>query len=162
MAHTRVASESAAPPSASGAAVERQEHPAPHRHRVGLFAQWSQLVVAPLAWSLQLMVDTVLESHGCFPHQTPIERNLFSHAPGLMGATVAVVTVACVAGFLLAARNWRCTRAERPGLAHHVMEAGDGRTRFLALAGMIVSGLFLLAVLVHGAMLLEVPPCGLA
>jgi len=162
MAHPRVAPESKTPPPASGAAVERQEHPAPHRHRVSLLAQWSQLVIAPLAWSLQLMVDTVLESHGCFPHQTPIGQNIFSLAPLIMGATVAVATVVCVAGFLLAAGNWRRTRAERPGLAHHVMEAGDGRTRFLALAGMIVSGLFLLAVLVHGSMLLEVPPCGLA
>jgi hypothetical protein len=47
---------------------------------------------------------------------------------------------------LVSWRNWQISGAEKAGSALHLLEGGDGRTRFMAMVGMISSGLFLLAV----------------
>jgi hypothetical protein len=48
---------------------------------------------------------------------------------------------------LISWRNWQRAGAEKAGSAHHLLEGGDGRTRFMSMVGMISSGLFLLAVI---------------
>jgi hypothetical protein len=46
------------------------------------------------------------------------------------------------------------------GTGNAVLEIGEGRTRFLALSGMLASGLFFAAVVFNVIGLIFVPPCG--
>jgi hypothetical protein len=41
-----------------------------------------------------------------------------------------------------------------------VLEVGEGRTRFMAYGGLLLSGLFLIAVLFSGISLVVLPHCG--
>jgi hypothetical protein len=60
----------------------------------------------------------------------------------------------------VAARSWRATRGETGGGRHRALETGEGRTRFMALAGLLTGLLFLLVSAVHTATLFLVQPCG--
>lgn len=139
--------------------MHRQPHPSPQRHRIGRFAVWFAIAAAPLAWNLQLLFNVGLVAHGCFPHDEPRAQPIWSRLPVAVGAIEVAALVVCVVAGLVAWRNWRRTRDERPGSAHHVLEGGDGRTRFMALVGLLTSALFGLAVVFAAIVLALVPPC---
>jgi hypothetical protein len=90
------------------------------------------------------------------PLAVPIWSNLGTVAAAVEAASLAI----CLAAGGLAWRNWRRTRDEKPGSAHQLIASGDGRTRFLAMAGMLVSALFLIAIAFAALNLVAVPPCG--
>ena len=60
----------------------------------------------------------------------------------------------------MALRSWRKTFDERADSAHHLLDRGEGRTRFMAMAGMLTSALFLIALVFGTAALCLVPLCG--
>jgi len=122
-------------------------HPAPGRDRVSLGALWFGLAGAPAAWSFQLTIQYALTAHGCYPHRTPLATPL-GHALGpVIGiATVLAIAIA-LAAFGTALRAWRVTRDEVTPWSHAVLlEVGEGRTRFMAYAGMLASLLFLFGI----------------
>jgi hypothetical protein len=57
----------------------------------------------------------------------------------------------------VALRGWRATAQESPGPAHHLMEAGEGRTRYLSMIGMGFSLLFFVAS-VFGILIYAIEP----
>ncbi len=57
-------------------------------------------------------------------------------------------------------KSWRATREEEGGEQEELLEVGEGRTRFMALAGMLLSALFGLAVLFNAIPPFLVPACG--
>lgn len=129
--------------SASSASVRNQPHPAPHRERVNPWAVWFGLLGAPLAWGAQLLINSALGAHGCYPHDVPLAVPVWSDMRQVMlGVEVAAILV-CAAALLSAWFTWRRARHEKQGSGHHVVEAGDGRTRFMAMAGLMTSLLFL-------------------
>jgi hypothetical protein len=130
-------------------------HPAPHRHRVGLLALCFGIVGAPLAWNIELLVGTALTGHQCFPRYMPRALPMWTGTWGfLLGMSIAAFVLA-IAAALVAWRSWQRTSDETPGSAH----SGEGRTRFMAMSGLICSGLFLLALLFTLAAILLVPVC---
>jgi len=75
----------------------------------------------------------------------------------------------CVAGTVVAWRAWRHTREEHqqgtgrgqhhePGAA--LLETGEGRTRFMAFAGVLTSVTFLVVSAANTAAIFLVSPCG--
>jgi hypothetical protein len=131
-------------------------HPAPHRHRVGLLALCFGIVGAPLAWSIELLTGSALTGHQCFPRYLPRVLPMWAGTWGfLLGMSIAAFVLA-IAAVLVAWRSWQRTSDEKPGSAH----GGEGRTRFMAMSGLICSGLFLLALLFTLAVILLVPLCG--
>jgi formate hydrogenlyase subunit 3/multisubunit Na+/H+ antiporter MnhD subunit len=146
--------------SREGSAPERQQHPSPHRHRVPGWAVWFGLLGAPLAWSLQELVNVSLAGYACFPHDTPLAAPLWPNLVGIAMGVDVVALVACVAAGLAAFYSWRRSREEKPGDAGQLLGSGDGRTRFMAMAGMMTSMLFLIATLLAILNLAGVPPCG--
>jgi hypothetical protein len=56
-------------------------------------------------------------------------------------------------------RNLRKTHDEHPGGHGHLMETGTGRTRFLALWGVMLGGGFALASVVTGVAFAVLPRC---
>jgi hypothetical protein len=76
--------------------------------------------------------------------------------------------IVCALAVAVAVRCWTRTRHEHHeaagrGAEHAaptaLMETGEGRTRFMALAGVIASTTFLLVVLIHTASVILVQPC---
>jgi len=134
-------------------------HPSPHRAHVSAWAMWFCILGAPTAWSIQQLVNAPLFAHGCYPKDVPIAEPIWGNA-GSVALTVELMAVAvCIVAGLVAWRNWRRTRAEKEGSGHHLIEAGDGRSRFMAMVGMICSGLFLLATVFATGLLFVVQPC---
>jgi hypothetical protein len=118
------------------------------------------LLLAPTGWFLQLTVNAALASQACFPKDVPLGAPRWPGLlPVLAGVEVSALALAVVGGWL-AWRNWRRTRAGGPDGARARRESGGGRSCFLALAGLLTSGLFLVAVLVAIAMLAIGPLCG--
>jgi hypothetical protein len=148
-----------AAPRAATSVPAQGVHASPHRDRVSPWAMWFGILGAPVAWSLQELIDVPLFAHGCFPKDVPIAEPIWVHAGSVALAVELVAVMVCVVAGLAAWRNWRRTRTEKGGSGHHLLEAGDGRSRFMAMVGMICSGLFLLATVVSIAFLYVVSPC---
>lgn len=140
--------------------VATAAHPAPARHTVALAALWFGLFGAPAAWSVQLMANYALVAHGCFPSAEPRSTPVFG---GLWTVALVVSIVALLvaaAAFLVARRSWLSTREEHHGDREALLEVGEGRTRFMAYAGMLVSALFVLGVIMATIPLFILSPCG--
>ena len=108
---------------------------------------WTGLVAAPLAWLAQLFVGYEAVEGGCAPGGGSGE--VFGAAAD--SAAVVVTVVACVvalAGTAAAAATWSA-RDEQPGYA-----------RFLGFAGLLGSLILLVTILLAGAGILTLDPCG--
>jgi hypothetical protein len=67
----------------------------------------------------------------------------------------------CRRSGIVSFRNWRITGREVEGHIHHLIEKGEGRTRYLGIIGMAFSLLFFAAVLFGAIVLAIVPLCDL-
>ena len=139
-----------------------QEHPSPHRDRVRILSLLFGLAAGPTAWISQLVLGYGLSSYACYPKDAP---HLQSPPPGWGGEHIVLlgINLACLAlagvGLLVSLRNWRRTRNEARGGAHHMLEVGEGRTRFLSLCGMLGCVLFAAAILFNTVPIMGVPAC---
>lgn len=134
-------------------------HPAPHQHRVRLVALLFGMFAAPMAWDLQLLLSAALSGHACYPRDVPLTIPSWPHwGSTLFGISLAAIVINIVAG-LVAVRSWSRTNREKPGSGHHLLDAGEGRTRFLAMFGILTSALFLVATLFATAVQFFVPLC---
>ncbi len=134
-------------------------HPAPHRGKVSGWLLAFGLIGAPAAWLIQNVLNYWAASYACFPHDIP------QPGPGAAGlsrllviATVIAIAIG-VAGLFASLHGWRATREEKSGSGHHALEVGEGRTRFLALSGVMTSVMFLLAVAFSAVTLFVSPSC---
>lgn len=134
-------------------------HPAPQRHDVNRWWMWVCLALPPAVWFLQLTLANVLTSQACFPADMPLQQPRMNVVPWVVGCDL-VVLVAALAGGFVGWRNWQRTAGEKPGGGHHLLESGDGRTRFMAMSGMLTSGIVLVASIYALLSHLTVPWCG--
>jgi hypothetical protein len=135
------------------------EHPAPHRRRVHLAVLIFGAFIGPVVWALHLFFNSAIAGQVCFPG--PVPR--LTHVPDLhplLGFSGAVAIVIALIGAYVSYRSWRATREEREGSHHHLMEVGEGRTRFFAFAGMFTSLVFALVIFCDSISVLLVPACG--
>lgn len=136
-------------------------HPAPHRDRVGLFAIMYGLFASPIAWAGHLMLNYGLGSHACYPGDVPLARGDSGAGwawPIILAfdiIAIGVILSAIVVSYL----NWLRTGKEREGHEHHLMEVGEGRTRFLGITGMGFGVIFLLITVTDTVTLAMVPIC---
>lgn len=142
--------------------AERSAHPSPGRNAVSLGALWFGVFGGPVAWSIQEIADYATNAHDCFPRMVPLASPLLGadRMWTILGVVSGAAVLLAVAALLVAIHSYRATRSESGGDSHDLLEVGEGRTRFMALSGSIMSALFLLATLVHAATLLMVSACG--
>lgn len=122
-------------------------HPSPERARVSVPLMLTALFLAPAVWTVQILTAYVLAARFCFPTYTPLAGTL---VPGLSGWTVAGSVVALIfAGCAMWASHtaWTRTRSEKEGGARSALETGQGRTRFLALCGVVITAIFSAAII---------------
>jgi hypothetical protein len=115
-------------------------HPAPKRHAVRLHESFFALFGGPLAWFVQLNVGFALASQPCFRDGERMLAPRFN-PDWTWTAMIAATVIACVIGLLAALISWRAyvrTLDEGAGGHRHVLEVGSGRTRFLALWGVVL------------------------
>lgn len=124
-----------------------QQHPAPQAARVKLQESFFALFGGPVAWYVQLCGGYALASGPCFHGgdrlaAPPLALHWTGPAMILAMATAVVVSLLSL---LISWLAYRRTRTEVQGDARQSMEADSGRTRFLALWGILLSGAFALA-----------------
>jgi len=144
-------------------------HPAPARGHVALGALWFGLFGGPAAWTVQTLVDLPLASHACFPRLEPLATPVLHGLQGIVLAVSIAAVLISLAATLVAWRSWSRTRAEQQqgagkGSDHDhpsaLLETGEGRTRFMALSGLLLSVTFVLVTAAQLATVLLVAPCG--
>lgn len=121
-------------------------HPAPDRDRVGLAALMLCLLAAPALWSLQHLVLYGFASHYCGLEPIAAARANAGWLQRLLPVVNLVALIGAVLALALSFRNLRQTRHEHAQASGGVMEAGEGRTRFLSIWGIWISVLFILAI----------------
>ena len=145
-------------------------HPAPDRARVALPALWFGLFGGPFAWSAQTIVNLAVASHACFPRLSPVREPSVAGLRAIVFAVSLVAVLTCATAMAVAWRAWSKTRGEHQGgagraTAHDrstaLLETGEGRTRFMALAGLLTSVTFLVVSGAHAATVFLVSPCTL-
>lgn len=136
-------------------------HPAPHASRVSPGESFFGLFAGPLAWVVQLYGGYALANQPCFRGGTPAAAPspaLEWTWPAMVALTVVAVAVSLIA-FGVSMRAFNRARNETHGGPHHVMEVGAGRTRFLALWGMVLGAGFALAAAITAVAFIAVPRC---
>jgi len=136
-------------------------HPAPQRDRVSLLDSAFGLLGGPLAWFIQICAGYTLASWPCFPEE---QRYLAPRAGyGWTGSAIISVSIAafiiCVAALLVSRRAYSRVRNETHGDHRHLLDVGGGRTRFLALWGMIFSSAFGVAIAMNAVAHFLLPRC---
>jgi mono/diheme cytochrome c family protein len=127
--------------------TRRPEHPAPHRHRVSSWLTGLILAGPPAAWVIQMTAGEFLSAGGC---------KAFPVRPVLLIIS-GICFIAASLASIPAWRQWRRTRHEKTD--DKPIETGEGRTRFLALLGLLESGLFSLAIIITAIALAGTPAC---
>jgi hypothetical protein len=142
-------------------AFSQARHPAPHRGRVNLVALLYGLFAGPVAWAGNLMLSYGLAAHACYPGAWPLRQadQGFGFAWPLIVAIHCVALAICASAAFVSFRNWRVTGRENEGHVHHLIEKGEGRTRYLGVIGMGFSALFFAAVLFSAIVLVIEPLC---
>jgi hypothetical protein len=122
-------------------------HPAPLREAVapGLLA--FAVLAAPVAWSLEVLVNLAVASPACYPKDHPLTAPLVTGTASALTCVQIAVFAVGIAGSVASAFCWWRTRGERQGGANTLVEIGEGRTRFLAMCGLMLSTVFLVAMI---------------
>ena len=141
------------------AATSNSRHPAPRRGIVPLPALWFGLFGAPAAWALQTITDYSLVAHYCYPSDAPLHAPTFSAVRGVGFAVSGMMLVIVLLALITALRSWREIRHGHDAEHHELAEVGEGRARFMALAGVLLSFVFLFAVLMNAVPLITNSLC---
>ena len=127
-------------------------HRIPFDNRLAL---WLAVLAGPLAWSLHLLVSYAAVSLACtfiFP-DPPL--------PGLGAGGLAVVAITLVAALVTLAGGIYCVHAWRRagGSGWRELSRAEAVGQFMAVGGVGLNALFLLATILEGLPVLVLRPC---
>ncbi|MFI4966329.1 MAG: hypothetical protein ACHP9T_13295 [Caulobacterales bacterium] len=134
-------------------------HPSPHRGKVGLSGLLYGLIAAPAAWVVSQIANSTLAQEACFPGTQPLAQPAFGGVHVVQAAIMVAALLIGVSAAAVSLTTWRLTRNERSGDQHALLSVGEGRSRFMALAGLLTSLGFALGILFSIPALLFVPAC---
>ena len=124
------------------------------------------LLVAPLIWAVQLYLNFGLASHACFPGAAP--RSSFLPGWERIWTALLVVSLVCLAisaiGLLASGHSWRRSRnrqAPAAGTDSKSIQASEERIRSFAVAGLMISAVFTVAILFDTLYLWALSTCSL-
>jgi hypothetical protein len=136
-------------------------HPAPHADRVKLGELFFGVSGGPLAWYFQLCTGYALASEPCFRDGVRVAAPLAGLQwtwPAMIVAMLAGVVIALLA-LGVSWRVFRRTQQEASGGSAHLLEVGAGRTRFLALWGVLLGSAFAFAAAMTAVAFILLPRC---
>jgi amino acid transporter len=136
-------------------------HPAPHRDRVSQLTALFGVAGGPLAWFVEVCAGFALASAPCFSSAVrttqPVAQLTWAW-PAMIAVMVACVLTALIA-CAVSYRTFARTRAEAQGDPAHLMEVGAGRTRFVALWGVLLGAGFAIAAAATAIAFVAIPRC---
>ena len=136
-----------------------RSHPARHRDRVHPWTLAFGLLGGPAVWSLHMIANYALASEACSPGAAHFAAHALGELRlGMFAVNIVALGIAALAG-RVAYGSWRATNNEEEGAHEHLLEIGEGRTRFLSMGGMVLSGGFFAAILFDTLALLAEPLC---
>jgi hypothetical protein len=133
--------------------------PAPRRDIVPIPLLWFGIFGAPAAWALQTIVDYSLVAHYCFPGDSPVRSPAFGGVRGTAVAASAILVITALVAMVTAIRSWSATRHGNTAEHHELLEVSEGRARFMAFAGVLLSAVFLFALLMNALPLITNSIC---
>ena len=136
--------------------------PAPEGDRVGLGQMAFAIIAAPLAWFILVCAGEALADEPCFPYGHRYSAPLAGLEwtwPALIALLSACVLVS-IAAIGVAWRTYHATRSEEAHTRAGLLDEGVGRTRFMALWGLLYSVGFCAATLFSLASYIALPRCG--
>jgi hypothetical protein len=141
-------------------------HPAPERNRAGLATLFFGLLAGPIAWAARLLFNYGIATHSCFPGSTPMIGAARQWVRITFISIDAAAIVIAGSAALVSYRAWNRKRRtvsgdiEAPEQAWELIQIGEGRTRFLAIWGMMTGVGFALALVFDLMSPWVVPLCG--
>lgn len=126
----------------------------------GVVRLFAGMVIAPLAWALQLLTGYTLAAHACYPADIALSEPLWPHLRWLVAGISGALWLVLLTGCAIAWTNWKATGRQSDVAPDRIIQSGDGRPRFMALCGLVVSGLFAIVLLFTTVGILWVPSCG--
>lgn len=135
------------------------DHPAPARHKAGVGSLSLGLAVPPLVWSAQSIVGYAISSRTCFAGDELRVMPRLDHLGEILLTISVAAFVLCLMSAASAYRNWLATRQEQGGDRAEIIERGEGRTRFLAISGVLVGATFAVATAFSAVSILLSPLC---
>lgn len=139
-------------------AMPRSAHPAPHRDRASRWVLAFAIAAAPVAWIVRLLVNYSIAGQSCVgaaAMEAPASSRALS---AIMIINFGALALAIFGGYV-AFDLWKQTKHEKDGDVHQLVHSGEGRTRFLAVCGILTDTLFGLAVAVDALGSIVGPPC---
>ena len=135
--------------------------PSPYAKRVALWQVAFGIVAGPAAWFVQVCAGEALASEPCFPdgHRYLAPAAGLSWTWPALIALLVLCALVAFAAFLLAWRVYQAIRTESGGEAGGLLDEGAGRSRFMALWGMLYGGGFCLITLFTLAAYGALPRC---
>ena len=137
-------------------------HPAPGRHKVGNLLLVVSFMLAPVAWSVQLAAIASLAGIACIgAGGVPL-----AEAPPAWPATAirwinAGAIAVAGAGIVLAFVNTRRSREAAAPPAGGVVKSGEGRVHWMALGGLLLAVVSLIAVVANSIPVFMIGMCPL-
>lgn len=127
-------------------ALNRIAHPSPHRAKVSLPWLFAGLAIPPAVWALELLVGFAISSITCpLVPDSGSQSGFRGEMLLLIGLQLVCLVAAAMSGFM-SWRHWQRVRREKEDSEHSHLTLGEGRTRFVALAGMLTAGTFAIAI----------------
>jgi hypothetical protein len=134
-------------------------HPAPQRRKTQQSILWLSVVGPPIAWAAHLLVNYTIAGQRC---GNPPAAGSTALADGSVTTMLLIDVVALLlagaAGYV-AYGHWLETKSEKGGSTHELVHSGEGRTRFLAMCGMLTSALVGVGVAIDVVGTIIGPPC---
>lgn len=135
------------------------DHPSPHRGAVKAWLLIAGLAAGPFGWIVQLLVGYALSGQLCMLGRgAPGATSAQGNSTLLIGLNLVCLAIA-VGGLFVSWLCWRKVQGEKPGGADATLSIGEGRSRFLATAGMMAAGAFAVAILFNTVEPLMIPAC---
>lgn len=129
------------------------------RAKVALGSLWFGILGAPMAWISLELISYILTTAVCDTNnQSALSKHSLKVWYYLLPISV-VAGIIALSAVMIAMHNWRKTRNEKSGSAHKLLEVGEGRTRFLAMFGLLSSIGFIVALLFSAITLFLMPLC---
>jgi hypothetical protein len=134
----------------------RDEQQSPDSHVPGVARLFAGMVLAPLAWALEVLIGYSLAAHACYPTDVALAAPTWSNLRAVVEGVSIALWLLLFVGAAIAWSNWKATRPQSNVEPHRIVQSGDGRPRFMALC----SGLFAVVLLFTSVGILWVPSCG--
>jgi uncharacterized membrane protein len=135
-------------------------HPAPHRHKVNRLTFALCVCAAPALWMAQLVLAYVIWAYGCYPGDHPVVWTGAPTARTVNFVIDAIAILGTLVAFVWSYRLWHRVKEEMEGDHLALIDTGEGRTRFMAMWGMLFSGAFLIGIVFSTIASAVAPSCG--